>query len=84
MYYNSLPYRIALNSCRKEAKHQFSKLYKKAIRKGRPKQKAITNASSWLNHQIGIVIDYETMKDVTINRCKEIIKTIELYVRKYR
>lgn len=83
MYYDGVPYRIALNSYRKMAKHQFSKLYKKAIRKGRPKQESINDAHVWLNNNTGVYINHE-MKHLTITKCKQIIKIIEPYVRKYR
>ena len=75
---------VQLMSWRKSAIHSFHKLYAKAIRKGRKKQLAINGASTWINQQMGKTVNWQTMDNLDIQECQQLIDIIEPHVKQYR
>lgn len=78
-----LSYETQLKYWRRAAKHQFRKLYTKAIRKGRAKNKAIAGAVYWINTQMGKTINWQTMDNLDIQECQRLIELVEPHVKTY-
>lgn len=83
MDFNTLPYNIQLKMYKKDAKNQFIKLYKKAMRKGLKKHDAIKKTNDWISEKIGKEIDFDSMDNLNISDCLFIIELIKPYIKTF-